>query len=330
MSQRVNNNIKHCFTYAAAAIAVCLIVSCNGVRLTGNGLNLCNYDLSQLQSCSTCLATCADTDDRKRAHRIASKNEFKEQQSEASHTLYAVVMTVIILGLLMLCYMTHTRKRAMQAHLQLTRMKLLSTRNRISPHFIFNVLNHHISTTDKKDAGELMALAKLIRANLNMSGKFYVSMKEELEFVNYYISVVRPSLGDDFVFSIDAPEDEVLEGISCPSMFVQILVENAIKHGLKIKSGEKKLHISVERGDRCCTVSVADNGPGFDIRRINPNSTGTGLNVMRTSISIINSLNKRKITLAINNTKAADGTITGCTTSLVLPDGLKQHYDNQL
>lgn len=261
-------------------------------------------------------------------HHIA----IQEKDANIQHTrtaLYGVASLVLILALLLLWLFTYNRKRAMQAHIQLMRMKLTSARNRISPHFIFNVLNNRISSTTAEDADELMALAKLIRANLNMSGKFYVTLKEELDFVRYYISVERENIGPDFTFTVSAPADDVLEGIICPSMFVQILVENSIKHALKGHPGEKKLHIGVARENHSWIVTVTDNGPGFDIRRSSPTSTGTGLKVIRNSISLINSLGKRKVTLSINNLKDAEGRITGCRVSLTLSDGLKSGIDKQ-
>ena len=243
--------------------------------------------------------------------------------------LYGVIMLAVILILLFLYFYTYNRKKSMQAHIMLMRMKLTSMRNRISPHFIFNVLSNRISSTDTKDADELKDLAKLIRANLNMSGKFYVSLREELDFVRYYVSVEQSTLDDNIVFTINAPADNVLEDILIPSMFVQILVENSIKHALRGKLGEKRLTITVERNGLYWLITVADNGPGFDIRRTNPNSTGTGLKVIRNSINIINTLNKRKITMRINNMRDTEGNVTGCRISLNLPVGLKAHFKDE-
>lgn len=237
--------------------------------------------------------------------------------------LYVGVLAVIVMGLLLLWGYTYSRKRRLQLHMQLMQLRLVNVRSRLSPHFIFNVLNNRMAKFGGGDADELMSLVKLIRANLNMSGKYYVSLKDELDFVRYYVSVERSVLDGELDFVINAPDDSITAGVMVPSMFIQILVENSIKHGLKGRAGSKKLHISVAVDDSYCRITVADNGTGFDIRRSNPASTKTGMKVIRNTINIINHENKRKIRLGIRNVEAGDGSVAGCEVTLDIPLGLK-------
>ena len=237
--------------------------------------------------------------------------------------LFVGLLLVIVLVLLLLFFYTSASKRIVQQQVQLMRLRLMNVRSRISPHFIFNVLNNCISHADKNDAGELMALVKLIRANLEISGKYYVSLKEELDFVRYYISVARHSIDGDFEFSVDAPDDSVLEDIMVPSMFIQILVENSIKHGLKRREGSKRLRVRVTQDADAYRVTVTDNGTGFDIRQDDPSSTHTGMKVIRNTISAINHDNKKKVRLDVRNIETSRGSIEGCEVTLELPRGLK-------
>lgn len=241
--------------------------------------------------------------------------------------LYMGILLIAVLVLLLLFGTTYFRKRRLDMHMQLMHTQLANMRSRISPHFIFNVLNNRIANTTGTDAGELVSLVKLIRANLNMTGKYYVSLKEELDFVGYYISVERHIIGDDFTYEVNAPTDDELAGIMVPSMFIQILVENSIKHGLKNRKGAKRICVDIRKEETDCTITVTDNGTGFDIRRSNPSSTKTGIKVIRNTINIINHENKRKIRLDIKNIDAPDGTVAGCQVTLVLPLGLKTVYD---
>lgn len=255
--------------------------------------------------------------------------EMQEKDADirkANYGLYSGLLLAALFGLLLFAGFTWQRKRSLQMHVELMGLKLMSARNRISPHFIFNVLNNRISNTNGQDAEELMALAKLIRANLNLSGKSYVSLKEELDFVRYYISVERSCLDDDFSFEINAPADRDIEDVMIPSMFIQILVENSIKHGLKNKKGSKILRVDITRSSASCLIKVSDNGGGFDIRHSDPNSTKTGLRVIRSTISMINSSNKRKIKFGIRNIKDEEGNVSGCEVSLDVPPGLKDKY----
>lgn len=234
---------------------------------------------------------------------------------------YGTVAVVAVLALLALYLLALNRKRRLQTEIRLIHMKLTSARNRISPHFIFNVLNNRISTTDTKDADELMALTRLIRENLLLSGKEYVSLKEELDFVRYYIEVCRHTIGPDFEFTIEAPDEKTLRTVHVPSMFIQILVENAIKHALKNKPGHKTLLVRITVEQELCSISVIDNGPGFDIRRSDASSTKTGLKVIRSSIALINRTHKRKIRFNIRNIQTNEGQIAGCDATLSIPLG---------
>lgn len=262
--------------------------------------------------------------------RLHSKMLLQEKDAHirtAYLWLYVDILLIAVLVLLLLFGITYYRKRRLKMYMQLMHTQLANVRSRISPHFIFNVLNNRIANTNDSDAGELMTLVKLIRANLNMTGKYYVSMKEELDFVGYYISVERHIIGDDFTYEVNAPSDDELTEIMVPSMFIQILVENSIKHGLKNRKGAKRICVDITKGETDCTITVTDNGTGFDIRNSNPSSTKTGIKVIRNTINIINHENKRKIRLDIKNIDAPDGSVAGCQVTLMLPLGLKTVHD---
>lgn len=262
--------------------------------------------------------------------RLHSKMLLQEKDAHirtAYLWLYVGILLIAVLVLLLLFGITYYRKRRLKMYMQLMHTQLANVRSRISPHFIFNVLNNRIANTNGSDAGELMTLVKLIRANLNMTGKYYVSMKEELDFVGYYISVERHIIGDDFTYEVNAPSDDELAEIMVPSMFIQILVENSIKHGLKNRKGAKRICVDIRKEETDCTITVTDNGTGFDIRNSNPSSTKTGIKVIRNTINIINHENKRKIRLDIKNIDAPDGSVAGCQVTLMLPLGLKTVHD---
>lgn len=260
-------------------------------------------------------------------HNQIAMQEKDADIRKARWGLYTGVLLACVLALLLLCLFTYARKRRLQMQVQLTRLKLMSARSRISPHFIFNVLNTRISKAGRDDADELMGLVRLIRANLNMSGRSYVSLKEELDFVAYYISVQRACICDDLCYEVSAPPEDVLQGIMVPSMFIQILVENSIKHGLKARKGRRLLRVCVTEDGKSCRITVTDNGTGFDIRHRSPDSTGTGLKVIRSTINMINHDSKRKIRLGIRNLKDGGGGIAGCEITLDLPLGLKDTDD---
>lgn len=243
--------------------------------------------------------------------------------SNARSWVAAAVALVALLLLMVLGMLTYAHKKQLTTKMNILRLRLQNARNRISPHFVFNVLNNRIVKSDSRDADELLSLAQLIRANLDLSGRDTVTLKEELDFVDNYIDVERNIIGDGFVYTKDIAPGVQTDAISLPPMFIQILVENSIKHALRGKQGEKRLTVRVTTNDRHITISVTDNGPGFDIRRFKDSKQKQGLDILRTTISVINQNSKHKASLTIRNVEGADGKTVGSTAVIQLPLNLR-------
>lgn len=275
------------------------------------------HNRSNMRSAEIMARFTADT--LKLHHDIALEHKNADIQRASTKTAVAVAVALLLL-LSLLLWFVYARKKSLQSQVNIMNLKMDNVRNRISPHFMFNVLNNKILKSDEKEASELMELARLIRTNLDMSGMPYVSLDKELDFVCQYIRVERYLLGDDFSFDVDVAPDVDSYSTRVPSMFIQILTENAIVHGLKSKEGHKSLHISVSRDGSATVVVVADNGPGFNARRAL--KRGTGLGIISQTIAVANERNKRKMRFSMRNATCPDGTITGCEATLVIPDNI--------
>lgn len=261
------------------------------------------------------------TTDTLQLHRdLAIEHKNAEIQSIKFTSTLAISIAVTSILLLILWYL-YLRKRRFKIQLRMMNLKLDNIRNRISPHFMFNVLNNRIIKSDAKESNELTELAQLIRANLDMSSTLGVELQKELEFVQQYIRVESYLMGDDFHFNIDIAPDVDASSVRIPSMFIQILTENAIKHALRNKEGIKLLSITVRREQHNTVIRVTDNGPGFNPATLRRK---TGMNIISQTIAVINVRNKDKIRFAIRNIYSPDGQQTkGCEATLKVPDGVK-------
>lgn len=245
--------------------------------------------------------------------------EHKNAEIQRAHTMTTgAILTAVVLVLLLIMWYMHTRKKQLQNQVNIMNLKLNNVRNRISPHFMFNVLNNKIVNSGEKEASELMELARLIRTNLDMSSQPYMMLDKELEFVQQYIRVERYLLGDDFKFNIDVADNANIAKVKIPSMFLQILTENAIVHGLKGMEGEKRLRITIARENNLTIISVEDNGPGFNARRAL--KKGTGLGIISQTIAVTNERNKQKMRFEISNREDSNNQIIGCKATLKIPD----------
>lgn len=261
------------------------------------------------------------TTDTLQLHRdLAIEHKNAEIQSIKFTSTLAISIAVTSILLLILWYL-YLRKRRFKIQLRMMSLKLDNVRNRISPHFMFNVLNNRIIKSDVKESNELTELAQLIRANLDMSSTLGVELQKELEFVQQYIRVESYLMGDDFHFNIDIAPDVDASSVRIPSMFIQIMTENSIKHALRNKEGIKLLSITVRREQHNTVIRVTDNGPGFNPATLRRK---TGMNIISQTIAVINVRNKDKIRFAIRNIYSPDGQQTkGCEATLKVPDGVK-------
>lgn len=255
--------------------------------------------------------------------RLHNSLAMAERRAELQHLeeLAAVAGgVVVVVVLILLLGFQRSRKRLAEARMRVMDLKLKSARNRISPHFTFNVLNNHILSADAKEARDLTELSRLIRASLDMSRSMVLTLDEELGFVRQYVRVEQPLLGGDLDFRI-----QVADGIDCrkvliPSMFLQIVVENAIVHGLSGWDGHKVLHIDVAHRNGGVAIDVTDNGKGFE-----PDSlvrhTRTGFEVIRQTLAYVNYRNRKKMLFDLSNVAAPDGQRAGCKATIFIPDG---------
>ncbi len=154
-----------------------------------------------------------------------------------------------------------------------TEAQLSALRSQINPHFLFNALTtigYLIQTSPEKAFQTLMRLTKLLRSVLSSTGEFY-SLGEEIRLIEDYLEIERARFEEKLQIEINISKD--LEKIRVPTLILQPLVENAIKHGIsKLKNGGKlEINASLKViGDLVLlNVKVFDSGKGFDLKNIN-------------------------------------------------------------
>jgi two-component system, LytTR family, sensor kinase len=147
---------------------------------------------------------------------------------------------------------------------QITEAELRALRAQINPHFLFNSLNTiaDLIVTDPIRA-ELMTvqLAKVFRHVLSNSDRQMITVSEELEFLRAYLEIEGMRFDDRLSVSFDI--DAAATNETVPSLILQPVVENALKHGLARKVGPGALRISASCEDGFLRLTVEDDGPGF-------------------------------------------------------------------
>jgi hypothetical protein len=143
-------------------------------------------------------------------------------------------------------------------------LQLNSVRAQLNPHFIFNAMGTLQTLINRVEIEKaniyLGRVSKLMRSSLENSTKLLWGLDDELEYLSNYLEI--EFLRFNFRYVIEVEEDFPVHEVEIPAMFIQPIVENAIKHGLSgMKDGE--LLISIKKEFHDMIISIKDNGAGF-------------------------------------------------------------------
>ena len=142
--------------------------------------------------------------------------------------------------------------------------ELKALQSQINPHFLFNVLNTMASlirTNPEKAREVTIDLSRYLRYNLDNNVKS-VELIKELNQIDNYIKIEKARFGDKLNIIYDV--DESLYNFQIPSLIIQPLVENSIKHGILKKRENGCVKIIVKKIDKDIEVIIEDDGVGIE------------------------------------------------------------------
>ena len=171
-------------------------------------------------------------------------------------------------------------RREAQLVKQLVEAELRALRAQVNPHFLFNSLNSvaALIAADPRAAEEMIIrLAKIFRHVLTYHDRPFSSVNEEISFLETYLEIEKVRFGERLQVHFDVQES--VTQLSVPTLILQPLVENSIKHGLGPKVGENQLTIRARQQTEYLELTVEDNGIGAQAPRrlTDHNSIGLGL-----------------------------------------------------
>lgn len=143
-----------------------------------------------------------------------------------------------------------------------TDAQLRALQNQVNPHFLFNTLNTGAQLAMMENADKtcyfIEQVADFFRYNIQQQERL-VSIDEELGLIDNFVYIMKVRFGNRLEFTKEIPEGSFPQHI--PSMTLQPLVENCIKHGLKNAKGKVTLKVEIE--EKFIVISVSDNGEGM-------------------------------------------------------------------
>jgi len=249
-----------------------------------------------------------------------SKSQEHYRTSQLLFTLSLFVISLLMIAYLAIYRRNKNRRALIKGKKQILKLRMEELRNRVSSHFVFNVLNNEIYNRqhgNKKT--DINRLVHLIRSGLEQSDEISVPLYKELDFIDGYVDLQRYGLSNDFEYNLEIDKN-VYDGTLIPSMIIQIAVENAIKHGLRGLEGDTRLDINIRNIGNIMQVLVTDNGRGIDSSEKKDDSTGTGMTVIREILNMLNERNNDQMEYQLS----ANQNGKGCQVKILIP--LKYDY----
>lgn len=285
---------------------------------------------------------------------MAQENEVAKLRSrqEKIYALMAIAASVLII-LYFLLHERHAKmkmdnqqaKEQMEQQLKeaeyekkISEGRLAAVISQMNPHFLFNALNtvqSFIVADDKKNAVSYLGkFSELTRKILDNSSKKLISLEEETELIQLYLDIEKVRFGNSLTVSLDIDPRLDRETLFLPPMLIQPYLENAIKHGLLHKPGEKNLLVKITglNGGKEIEVMIDDNGIGreksieINRQRWYHNSFANSANESR--IELFNRLSDKKITLRIMDKKDTYGIPEGTIVILTIPAIAETEYNH--
>lgn len=208
--------------------------------------------------------------------------------------LHGMFWSMLVYGLIVgVCQAYAYQQRYVSVALKMQRLertfseaRLNALRMQLDPHFLFNALNTISSQVEREPRlarNMIEHLGDLLRLSLAPQSRHEVRLMDELAFLDHYLAIQKIRFGDQLVLNLDI-SNEVMEAM-IPSMFLQPLVENAIRHGLSPRASGGTVTIIAGRVGKQLRVQVIDDGVGLPAGWSDTGPQGVGLSVTRERIA---------------------------------------------
>jgi signal transduction histidine kinase len=178
---------------------------------------------------------------------------------------------------------------------RLVQAQLDTLRLQLSPHFLFNALNSAMAliATNARAAEKMLAsISDFLRMILNSSKQPTATVEHELSLIRHYVEIQRARFGDKL--NVTYSVDESLEPALVPSLLLQPLVENSIRHGIGPRSRGGMICISIHSREKTLLIDIEDNGVGPTAKK-RDREKGTGLGLSNTATRLNHLYGERHI-----------------------------------
>ena len=202
-------------------------------------------------------------------------------------------------------------------------------RARMNPHFFFNALTALQKFAVRENDGQALAsnlskFSHIMRETLESTYKDYVTIEQEMEFLNEYLEVQKIRFPKTFSYNITASDDLETDEVLIPSMIIQPFVENSIEHGFAGIEYPGRVVIQFTRDNKELLLLIADNGKGLELQpKENNEHISRASQIIKDRIYLLNIKLKTKAGFSISNNENGEGVMVKIHLPLLYKDNKK-------
>jgi signal transduction histidine kinase len=192
------------------------------------------------------------------------------------YTSLLLTWSALYFGINAMLDLESERARSLRALKLADSARLRALQSQLNPHFLFNALNGIATLIREGDrtraADTVDTLSDFLRLTLQKLDSPEIPVSEELAFVAQYLRIQRLRFGSSFRATVDAAPDT--QDALVPTLILQPLVENAVRHGILARAQGGVLSVSIRRRNDVLVMTVEDDGPGLGDRGAHPYGVG--------------------------------------------------------
>ena len=211
-----------------------------------------------------------------------------------------------------------------QLTMEIAELHIQSLQSQMNPHFVFNSLNSiqsYILSNNTIDAATYLGtLGSIIRMNLENVSEEYISLSDEIKFLEKYIEIERMRFKDTLSLKISA-QVQNSDKTYLPPMLIQPLIENSIKHGIRASSKEGIINVEFLLTEDLLSITVTDNGIGRTRAAIYAGNQhkSLGLELITRRLNLMNEKNKTNKFQILINDLIEGGNPAGTKVRIIIP-----------
>lgn len=259
-----------------------------------------------------------------------AKNENLIQELDKTKQFYMLLALAGLFASIAIGFFLRQQKFKYKQEILETEQRL--NRARMNPHFFFNALAALQKYALQGNDGQAMAsnlskFSNIMRETLESTYKEYVTIEEEMDFLNEYLEVQKIRFPQTFSYQITADPDLEVDDILIPSMILQPFVENSIEHGFSGIDYPGHVHIQFKAVEDEIQIEIKDNGRGLMTNYLAKNDhVSRASQIIKDRIFLLNVKLKTRAGFSIDNNKDGIGAVVKVHLPLLFKSSA--HYEN--